>query len=56
MTQESLFELIQEAEEMLLDRCQSEQDQIYYIAKLPSKCIQAIVLAYQNLHPNREDT
>lgn len=56
MTQnESFLDLIGQANAMLADRHPLEQELIYYIAKLPSEERMAIVIAYQNLHPQDEE-
>jgi len=51
--QESLFDLIQQAQQMLLDRSKAEQDLIYYVAKLPDDLRSGIILAYEILHPKK---
>lgn len=48
-SQPDFFELISEAEAMLMDRQQDEQDLIYYVAKLPDECRSAILFAYKNI-------
>lgn len=50
MKQESLFDLIQQAHQMLLDRSKQEQELIYHIAKLEPDLRGAIILAYQGMH------
>ncbi len=52
---ESLFELIEQATMMLLDRTQSERDLIYYIAKMEPDLRSGIILAYQNLNHGTND-
>lgn len=47
---ENMFQLIQEATDMLLDRRKSEQDLIYEVAKLEDDLRSAIILAYQQIH------
>lgn len=44
-----MFELIEEARQMLMDRSKEEADLIYYIAKLDNEERAAIILAYQML-------
>ena len=46
---ESLFSLIGEAREMLLDRPRCEADLIYAIAVMPDDLRSAIVLAYRGI-------
>lgn len=46
--EESLFDLIDQARQMLLDRPEIEQDLIYYVAKLNDEERAAIILAYQS--------
>ncbi len=53
--QESLFDLIGQAKEMLNDRPKCEQDLIYYMAKLEPEERTAIILAYQMLHEDKND-
>jgi hypothetical protein len=45
-----MFELMQQATDMLLDRKKSEQDLIYYLCKMEPDLRLAIILAYNNLH------
>ena len=52
---DTLFDLIQQATEMLLDRSRAEQELIYYIAKLEPDLRTAIILAYQNLHKETDE-
>lgn len=52
MKEESLFELIQQAHDMLQDRSKLEQDLIYHIAKIDPDLRAAIILAYQGLYPD----
>lgn len=51
--QESLFDLIDQARYMLMDRSKPEQELIYYIAKLDLEERAAIILAYQGLHEQK---
>lgn len=46
---ESFFDLLRDAHQMLSDRSRQEADLIYYIAKLDNEERSAIILAYQNL-------
>lgn len=52
---ESLFDLIQQAEQMLLDRSKPEQDLIYHICKMEQELRAAIILAYQGIHNDKSD-
>ena len=52
MQQESLFDLILQAQQMLSDRCKSEQDLIYTMAKLDPDLRAGIILAYQGMYPH----
>lgn len=47
---ESLFDLVGQATQMLLDRGRDEQDLIYFIASLDDELRTGIILAYQNLY------
>jgi len=49
---ESLFKLIGQARNMLMNRSKSEQDLIYFVSKLDNEERAAIILAYETLHPN----
>ncbi len=48
--QETFFDLITQAAEMLMDRSKAEQDLIYHIAMMEGETRAAIILAYQNLY------
>jgi hypothetical protein len=48
--QESLWDLVGEAKQMLLERPKPEQDLIYAIAKLDDQERTGIILAYQGLY------
>lgn len=50
MQKESLFDLIQQSTEMLMDRTKPEQDLIYYICKMEDDLRTAIILAYRQLY------
>ena len=54
MKKVSLFDLIHEAKEMLLDRIPIERELIYSIASLTDEERSAIVLAYQFLQEEGE--
>lgn len=53
--QESLFDLMQQAKAMLLDRSKEEQDLIYHCAKFDHESRAAIILAYQSLYKKEWD-
>ena len=46
---QSLFELIQDATQMLLDRSKEERDLIYAVAILDDEARAALILAYGNI-------
>ena len=48
--EESLFDLVAQATEMLKDRSKPEQELIYFIAKLDPDLRVAIILAYQGMY------
>ena len=50
-----MFELIDEARAMLLDRQQCERDLIYAIAKMDPELRGAIILAYEFLLKEKQD-
>jgi len=50
MTEDSVFDLMDQATQMLLDRSEAERDLIYYMAKMETDLRMAIILAYQNLY------
>lgn len=52
---EGLFDLIQQAKQMLQDRTREEADLIYYLVKMDPEERAAIILAYQNLYIGDED-
>jgi len=47
--QDSLFDLIRQAQEMYLERSQAERDLIYHVAKLDNESRSALILAYDFL-------
>ena len=49
--EETLFDLIDQAMQMYLDRSKQERDLIYAIAKLDDDARSALILAYQALYP-----
>lgn len=51
---ESMSELIQQAQAMLLDRSPEEAELIYYIAKLEPDLRAAIIIAYEFLYKNKD--
>lgn len=53
--QETLFELIGQAREMLLDRSREEADLIYAVSKMDSEERGAIILAYDLLYKGDDD-
>ena len=52
--EESFFDLIHQAKEMLLDRPQIERELIYHICKIEDDLRAAIILAYQGLKDEGE--
>lgn len=54
MSEDGMFQLIQEAMDMLRDRALPERELIYYIAKLDDMERGAIILAYQALQHKEE--
>jgi len=54
MKEESFFDLISQATEMLKDRPKQEADLIYHIAKMEEDLRAGIILAYQQLYPEDE--
>jgi len=50
MKEESFFDLISQAAEMLLDRPKDEANLIYQIAKMEPDLRSAIVIAYQEIY------
>jgi hypothetical protein len=56
MQEESILDLIAQATCMYKERCEMEQDLIYYVAKLPDLDRSALILAYQNMRADEQST
>lgn len=52
---EEMYQLIQEAIEMYLDRDQSERDLIYHVASMSSEDRTALIIAYEMLKEEEDE-